>query len=667
MNNLINILHVRASEKPEQLAYIFLKDGESQEEKLTYKELLKKSLIIANKLRSSIPIGSTVLLLYPQGLEFITAFLGCLDAGMIAVPAYPPKRNQKMSRLEAIIRDSQTKAILTTSSLLDNIKQRLTDTFVSEDLQYFSTDDLSQEAETHGNALNITADSLAFLQYTSGSTGTPKGVMISHGNIVNNSAYIKTAFELTSDSVSVTWLPNFHDMGLIDGIIQPLYTGCLGVILSPEAFLQKPIRWLQAISRYRGTHSGGPNLGYDLCVNKITVEQQEKLDLSNWLSAYNGAEPVRRNTLEDFTAKFRTSGFSPRYFYPCYGMAEATLMISGGRVEAEPVYLAVDGDKLVENVVAEANTDTQKIKQLVGCGQSWLDTKIMIVNRETRIPCEEKQIGEIWISGYSIAKGYWCQPEQTAATFEAKLANTESPQFLRTGDLGFIDNGELFITGRQKDLIIIWGKNHYPQDIEDTVQKSHPSLRPDCGAAFSIEKENQEKLVIVQEVDRTYINKLDINEVVTAIQEAVSLNHDLQVYAIALIKPATIAKTSSGKIQRHLCRQSFMATSLTLVGEWEQSLTTTAAITETPSVINQETITTWLVTKLANFLGLESDQLEIESSFSHYGLDSSVALTLTGELETWLNLDLEPTLFWEYTNIAELTQYLREELNNENN
>jgi acyl-CoA synthetase (AMP-forming)/AMP-acid ligase II len=571
MLDLISILNERANQTPNQLAYIFLKNRENQEQNITYQQLSQNSKNIAIKLQSLIPQGSRALLLYPQGLEFINAFLGCLYAGIIAVPAYPPKRNQKMSRLAAIIKDAEPQIILTTSSMLETIKEKLTDIVDSSAVQWLATDNLNNEEELSYIFPNISSGSLAFLQYTSGSTGTPKGVMISHGNIFHNSASIQKAFELTEKSVSVTWLPSFHDMGLIDGIIQPLYTGFLGVILPPESFLQRPILWLQAITKYRATHSGGPNLGYELCVEKIAAEEQKNLDLSSWVSAYSGAEPIRRRTLENFITKFQSSGFQSQYFYPCYGMAEATLMITGGNIEDEPVYLNVQSELLENKIVLKADVEKDNYQQMVGCGHTWLDTEIRIVDPETCTQCADNQVGEIWVSGSSVAQGYWHQPEKTIETFQAKLVDMGERNFLRTGDLGFIQNGELFITGRMKDVIIIWGRNHYPQDIEYSVQQSHKALSLDCGAAFTVEVNHQEKLVIVQEVERTYLRKLAVDEIVSAIRETVALNHGLQVYAILLIKPASIPKTSSGKIQRHACRHAFLTKTLVIVGQWQQN------------------------------------------------------------------------------------------------
>ncbi|MDK2408675.1 fatty acyl-AMP ligase [Aphanizomenon sp. PH219] len=569
MLNLLSILDQKASQSPEKLAYIFLKNRENQEQTITYQQLSQISKRIAARLQSLIPPGAIALLLYPQGLEFIAAFLGCLSAGIIAVPAYPPKRNQKISRLIAIIEDSQPQIILTTSFLLENIQPKLENFLDLSVTQFLATDNLNDDQDFEFHLPEISGDTLAFLQYTSGSTGSPKGVMISHDNIANNSVYIQKAFELTEKSVSVTWLPSFHDMGLIDGIIQPLYTGFLGIVMSPESFLKNPMLWLQAITKYRATHSGSPNLGYELCVRRITPEQQKSLDLSSWLSAYNGAEPIRRKTLDNFSDKFQSSGFKSQYFYPCYGMAEATLMISGGNIEDEPVYLNVQSESLKNNQIVEAEKDSENYQELVGCGHAWQDMEVKIVDPESCLECGENQVGEIWIFGSSIAQGYWHQEEQTIATFQAKLANTtDERNFLGTGDLGFIRADELFITGRIKDVIIIWGRNHYPQDIEYSVQQSHKALRLDCGAAFTIEIDNQEKLVIVQEVERTYLAHLNVNEVFSTIRETVALDHALQVYAIALIKPASIPKTSSGKIQRHACCHAFLTETLAIVGQW---------------------------------------------------------------------------------------------------
>ena len=567
--NLVDILHNRATNQLDKCAFIFLQDGENQTARLTYKELDRQAQAIAFHLQSLNASGSRALLLYPPGLEFICAFLGCLYAKVIAVPAYPPRRNQKVNRLKAIIKDAEATLCLTTASELNNIQNTLAQDLELASLKYLATDYLLDLDVSDWKKPTIGKQELAFLQYTSGSTGKPKGVMISHANLIHNSNCIKKAFELTSQSVSVTWLPSFHDMGLIDGIIQPLYTGFLGVIMSPVSFLSKPIRWLQKISDYRATHCGGPNFAYELCINKISPEEIKSIDLSSWISAYNGAEPIRKKTLKRFAEKFHTCGFCENSFYPCYGMAESTLMVSGGLVQEQPVYCSVSADALFANRVKQVSEDADNVRHLVGSGRKLLNTKIAIVDPQTLASCDADEVGEIWVSNDSVAQGYWNKPELTKTTFQAYLSDTNEGPFLRTGDLGFLQNGELFVTGRIKDLIIIRGRNHYPQDIELTVEKSHPALRINCGAAFTIEVDGEERLIIAQEVKRVYLRKLKVDEVVGAIRKAVSEQHQLRVYSVLLLKTGSIPKTSSGKIQRYACRQNWLSQTLTLVGEWK--------------------------------------------------------------------------------------------------
>ena len=435
-------------------------------------------------------------------------------------------------------------------------------------------------------APNISSDTLAFLQYTSGSTGTPKGVMVSHGNLLQNSADLDKGWVHTKDSVIVTWLPTFHDMGLIYGVIQPLYKGLPCYMLSPVSFLQQPIRWLQAISRYRGTHTGAPNFAYDLCVHKITPEQRATLDLSSWQMALNGAEPVRADVLKRFAETFKPCGFEPTAFCPGYGLAEATLKVAAVRRTDAPVLYIVQAGALEQNRILEATEDQQNMRTLVGCGRSEIDTKIVIVHPESLTQCSPEEVGEIWVSGSTVAQGYWMRPEETERTFRAYLADTGDGPFLRTGDLGFWKNGELFVTGRLKDVVIIRGRNYYPQDIELTVEQSHPALKAGASAAFSVEVEGEEQLVVAQEVERSYLRKLDANEVVGAIRQAVWEQHELSVYAVVLLKPASIPKTSSGKIQRHACKAGFLDGSLEGIGTWTLASNIHAFSIPTPK--NQE-------------------------------------------------------------------------------
>jgi len=571
VSTLVDLLGYRAQNQSHQTAYTFLQDGETQADSLTYKELDRQARAIAAKLQGIGVTGSRALLLYPPGLEFVSAFFGCLYAGVVAVPAYPPRRNQNMSRLQAIVASSQATVALTTTSLLSRVENRFTEEPELAQLPWLATDNIASAQAEAWQQPDVSRNTLAFLQYTSGSTGTPKGVMVSHGNLLHNSAVIHKSFADTPNSRGVIWLPHYHDMGLIGGVLQPLYVGMPIILMSAVMFMQKPWRWLQAISHYKATTSGGPNFAYDLCIRKITPEQRASLDLSSWEVAFTGAEPVRAETLEQFAATFADCGFRREAFHPCYGMAETTLMVSGGLRNAPPVMRQVDGVALERNQVVTATSKQEITRTLVGCGQNLLNQKIVIVDPKSLTPCPVNQVGEIWVSSSSVAQGYWNRREETEQAFHAYLADTGDGPFLRTGDLGFLQDGELFITGRIKDVIIIRGQNHYPHDIELTVEKSHPALRSGCGSAFAVEVKGEERLVVVQEVERSYLRKLNVNEVIESIRRAVTAEHALQLYATVLVKTGSIPKTSSGKIQRHACRSGFLTGSLNVVEDWSET------------------------------------------------------------------------------------------------
>ena len=565
-SNLVELLLHRARCQPEDTAFTYLVDGENEQVHLTYRELDRQARAIGAWLESHDLVGERALLLYPAGLEFIAAFFGCLYAGVIAVPVYPPRRNRSLNRIQAIADDAEAKVALTTDLVLNRVMPLIDETPHLKQLTWLPTCQVPPEMERDWTMPDVHGDTLAFLQYTSGSTGTPKGVVLSHANLVHNSALISHSFEHTRSGTGVFWLPSYHDMGLIGGILQPLYIGRPNVLMSPMSFLQKPYRWLSAISRFRGTTSGGPNFAYDLCVRKITPEQRKTLDLSSWRVAFNGAEPVRPETLDAFAEAFAPCGFRREAFFPCFGLAEATLIVSGGYVLEPPVVRAFDAAGLARGEVIDADPDDEGVRALVGCGRNLPDQKIVIADPETLTACPPGRVGEIWVRGPSVAQGYWQQPEATQRTFRARLKDTGEGPFLRTGDLGFLQDGELFVTGRLKDLIIVHGVNYYPQDIERTVQDSHPRLRPDCGAAFTVEAGGREQLVIVQEVERH--KQSDFSGVFAAIRRAVAAEHELAPAEIVLIRAGSVPKTSSGKIQRHACRDGYLAGTLDVVGRW---------------------------------------------------------------------------------------------------
>lgn len=567
---LVELLRHRALHQGNQTAFTFLVDGETEEVSLTYAELDRRARSVAAWLQAEAFQGERALLLYPAGLDFIVGFFGCLYAGVVAVPAYPPRMNRSLDRIQSIAADAQARIALTTTTVLERVQPLLKDSPDLDRMAWLATERVAGGNGAEWRDPGARSSALAFLQYTSGSTGTPKGVMLSHANLLHNCAMISFAFEHTRAFSGVFWLPCYHDMGLVGGILAPLYMGCHNVLMSPMSFLQRPFRWLQAISRYRGTTSGGPNFAYDLCVRKITPEQRAQLDLSCWDLAFNGAEPVRAETLDRFAELFEPCGFRREAFYPCYGLAEATLIVSGGLKAQAPVVRTFDSKALENRSVVEVSAIDDNARKLVGSGQQLADEEIVIADPETMTRCAPGQVGEIWVVNPSIAQGYWRRREETEHTFRARLRDTDEGSFLRTGDFGFFQDGELFVAGRLKDLIIIRGLNHYPHDIELTVEKSHSSLRPGCGAAFTVDrsprgKEYAEpKLVIVHEVDRR--QHADLEEVYEAVRRDVSREHELPVDSIVLVRSGSIPKTSSGKIQRHACRKAFLENTLEVVG-----------------------------------------------------------------------------------------------------
>ncbi|MFQ5794194.1 MAG: type I polyketide synthase [Candidatus Bipolaricaulia bacterium] len=677
LSTLVDLLRWRALHQPDQQAYTFLVDGETEEVSLTYGELDRQARAIGAWLQSLEITGERVLLLCPPGLEYIAAFFGCLYAGVVAVPTYPSGLNRLMPRLQAIVADAQARVVLTTTAILSSVKRRFAHAPDLETLRWLAIDNVPAGVEADWQEPAVTRDTLVFLQYTSGSTSMPKGGMVSYGNMMHNLALIRHGFKINPDNpedVGVFWLPIYHDMGLIGGILEPMYIGRPAILMSPLSFVQRPVRWLQAIARYKGTISGAPNFAYELCVDNITPEQRATLDLSSWDVAFCGAEPIRLETLDRFAATFEPCGFRREAFYPCYGLAEATVMASGGLGPALPVVRTVQRAALEINRVVEASERDEGTQTLVGCGQALLDQKILIVHPEKLTPCLPDQVGEIWVSSPSVAQGYWNRPEEMERTFNAYLSDTGEGPFLRTGDLGFVYDGELFVTGRLKDLIIIRGHNHYPQDIELTVERSHPALRPGCGAAFSVGAAGEERLVIVQEVERHDRNP-DIDKVVGVIRQAVAEDHELQVYAVVLIKYGSIPKTSSGKIQRHACRAGFLEGSLNVVGAWRaavaprsvsdaQDATVAEASSREPADVPRRSaadIEAWLVSQISGRLGMDPDDIDIHQPFTHYGLDSKHAVRLAGELGAWLGRQLSPTLAYEYPTIEALAQYLAED------
>ncbi|WP_026736231.1 non-ribosomal peptide synthetase [Fischerella sp. PCC 9605] len=653
-STFVELLRLRSSTQPDRHAFTFLVDGETEQATLTYQELDKRSRRIAAQLQANGLSGERALLLYPAGLDFLIAFFGCLYAGVVAVTAYPPRNERNTPRIKAISTDAQAAIALTTTEILPTVRALMTEKTDLESLQWLTTDNLAEGIEDTWQEPSIHRDTLAFLQYTSGSTGTPKGVMISHGNLLHNAATTYQFMEHSAESKFISWLPTYHDMGLIGGILQPLYGGFPCIFMPPTSFLQRPYRWLQAISRYQGTTSGAPNFAYELCTQKITQQQKETLDLSSWSVAFNGAEPVRHETLERFALSFADCGFRKEAFYPCYGMAETTLMVSGVHKATAPIIKTVQKSTLESHRIVESTTKQEDVYHFVSCGRVIPEQKVVIANLDTLSSCQPGEVGEIWVSGPSVGQGYWNRSQETEETFHAYLSDTGEGPFLRTGDLGFLQNGELFIAGRAKDLIIIRGRNLYPQDIELTAERSHPSLRSGANAAFTVELNNEEQLVVVQELE--FRAKPNLEEAISAIRQAITEEHEVQVYAVVLIKPGSIPKTSSGKIQRRATRSRFEKDELNVVGSSilkisdiarkETRLQRSELLALSPREC-QPLLEPYLIEILAGVLSIAPDDINPEEPLSTLGLDSLKVFELKNRIEVDLEVEVSVADFFE--------------------
>jgi acyl-CoA synthetase (AMP-forming)/AMP-acid ligase II len=561
--SITEALDSHAVENGSKLAFEFIGKTDMECTTLTFEELRNRSLYTAGYLQTKPVYPKVAILLYPQGLEFISAFMACLYAGVIAVPVHIPNAKQGLTFLKNIIADSGATMICTN----ENTKNYMSDQVDSDQfglVEWIATDSIKEQYEYKPNLVNFDGSSIAFLQYTSGSTGFPKGVIVSQENIVKNEMMIQDAFSNSFDDRFVTWLPMFHDMGLLGGVLQPIFVGMSSYVFSPLDFIQKPFRWLEAISKYKATKSGAPNFAYQLCVDKVTEEQMAQIDLSSWHVAFNGAEPINAKTLEAFANKFETCGFKRRALFPCYGMAETTLFVSGGPAEAIPDLISVDSDQLINNTIELVEKGDFNSQELVGCGIVWHDQAVSIVDPVSckRLGC--MQVGEIWLKGANITQGYWSQPEQTNYAFKAQTQDGKGDYF-RTGDLGFVRDRQLFVTGRIKDVIIIRGKNHYPQDLERTAESVDMSLRQGSSAAVVVEQDGITTLNTIHEVKRDSLDEFDPDKVSKQIIKKIAKHHAVTVGKVTFIQHGTIPKTTSGKIRRSACRDALLSDGFKLI------------------------------------------------------------------------------------------------------
>jgi 8-amino-7-oxononanoate synthase len=562
---LVDVLRYWANAQPNKVAFYYT-DGETDDDtSMTFAELDHAARAIAVKILETNRPGSRGLLLYPPGVEFVAGFFGCLYAGCVGVPAYPPRRSRKGARIQGIAQDCQAQFALTTAETFAQILKEESTRAETASMQLIATDSVDRSLAIQFLEMPIPPSDLAVLQYTSGSTGHPKGVMLTHANLIRNCEMIAVLFDESNRAVGASWLPMYHDMGLVGGVLSPMYMGLSMVLMSPMSFMQRPVRWLKTISKYQATTSGGPNFAYQLCVDKVTEEEMQGLDLSCWTLAFNGAEPVRANTLEQFSRKFERVGFCHTSHFPCYGMAETTLIVTGGPRQTPPVIKHFDSRCLDARMVKPVTEDAPDARGLVGCGRATDNESLLIVDTQTLKPLPEQSIGEIWVQSPSVGQGYWEKDELTQSNFKAKTANGEGP-YLRTGDLGFWSEGQIFVAGRVKDLIIVRGVNRYPQDIEQTVEECHESISSSAAAAFADDSGPRERLIIAVEVQRSLED--DWNPVVQSIRRSVTQGHELPPDAVVLVRHGSLPRTSSGKIQRHACLRDFREGNLRVIHQW---------------------------------------------------------------------------------------------------
>jgi amino acid adenylation domain-containing protein len=672
--SLLHVLHLRASTQPDKRVFDFrthLADGVDHVH-LSFSALERRAHAVGTRLQELGLEGERAILLYPPGLEFISAFLGCLSAGVIAVPTPLPRPNRPMERLRAILADAQPGVVLTTSATAAEPSQYTAHSPELALIPWLASDAIDDKLGLAWCDPGVGHATVAFLQYTSGSTDEPKGVMVTHGNLLHNLEAIGVSFGATSESRGVFWLPLHHDMGLIGGVLQTIYCGGTSLLFSPVSFLQEPIRWLEAISQTHATISGAPNFAYDLCARKATAEDVARLDLSRWSVAFNGAEPVRSETLDRFVETFAPCGFRREAFLPCYGMAEATLLVSGRSESVPPVILTVDAAALEENRVSPSRNGGARARTLVGCGHSIESQEIAIVDPETGRRCADDRVGEIWVAGPSIAQGYWNRVNETAATFRATQLESWFGPFLRTGDLGFEKDGELFVTGRLKDVIIIRGRNLYPQDLELTAARSHALLRTDGCAAFSVDVDGAECLVVASEVERGAI-RVQTDEIITAIRQAIAVEHEIEVDAVLLLKPAGIPKTTSGKIRRSACRAGYLAGTFDVLAASDRlkparaprpvEPTGPSHVVNSPPASNARRaneIEAWLAARVATMLGVDPSAIDVCRPLSQLGLGSLRTIELAADVQKWLGRPVAATLFYRDATLVEHAAELAE-------
>ncbi len=667
-----DILQLRAKQTPNAMAYTFLKDGITVDGSYTYAELDLHARAIAKSLGPD-ALNQRVLLIYPPGVEFLAGFYGAMYAGAIPIPAPPPdlaRLKRTLPRLKSIIQDADAQFLMTTSGMAATIQDNPDTLSELPVVEWIATDKIDPAFGFGWDNIPTKAlDDVAYLQYTSGSTSTPKGVMITYGNVMHNCMHITEGFGYDENCLMVTWMPYFHDYGLIDGLSSPMYHGFPCYILSPLTFVRRPETWLDVISRYRATHTQAPNFAYELCVRRIDEKVLDRLDLSCLITASTGGEPVRAETVREFTRKFARCGMKPEVVCPACGMAESTLVISAKTKVGTPYFLTVDKSDYKNDVITPLNDDDPNGWALVSSGRILETVGVAIVDPVSMKRLSDGMVGELWTSSDSVGAGYWQREEESEAVFRAHIAGEEHlGTFLRTGDLAFVVDNQLFISGRAKDLVIIDGTNHYPQDIELTVQNADPAIRVDHCAAFSVDVDDQERLVIVAEADKKVD---DWTHVLRTLQREISENHELELYALQIIRRGAIHKTSSGKLQRSTCKVAYLNNEFETLFEWTRpTKPNVSALAAAPeqlqashlvptSYLQRSNVLRSVRNIIADELSMSLSELSDQRPLAEYGMSSRVAVMIAARLEELSGgRELSSTILWEHPTVDALVGFL---------
>lgn len=664
--HLVDRLDECAIAQPERTVFTYSEGEESDSRSLTYGTLRRRATALAGCLQRSYAPGERALLLFPAGLDFMEAFFGCVYAGLIAVPVCPPRRFRPADHIAAIVENARPAVVLSNGEYASHRAEWFARIPALLQPPWLATDAAGEGEGCAWCRPDLAESSIALLQYTSGTTGSPKGVMVSHGNLCHNAETIRRAFGPGDHSRRAFWLPLYHDMGLIGGMLQTVFDGATSAWISPAAFLQRPLSWLELISRTRASISGAPDFAYHYCAQRSTPENRAGLDLSCWNVAVSGAETIRPATIERFSAAFADCGFRRQAFQPGYGLAEATLVVSNARHGVDPTTVCLNAAAVARNQVEPREADGPGARLVASSGQVGHGQDVVIVDGTTKTECADGQVGEIWVAGPNVAQGYYNNPVATAATFQASLPG-RMRSFLRTGDLGFLLDGHLYVTGRLKELIVVRGRNLYPQDVEWAVRQADPRVRNAPCAVFSVDLFGSERLVVVQEVERTRRNTC-FEELGNVVRRRIGRDCGVEVFDLLFVKPGAIPRTTSGKVRRLQCRADYLAEQIDVVARWTDRLHRSVPAVPAGDLAGQsngagrttDEIRHWLLQRIAERLDLPAEQLDDRLAFSEMGLGSMDMVLICVEFEQWLGRSMPPTMIYNFPTVGALAEHLGE-------